>query len=102
MGLMGLCANIVATFTVKFIGKRKLSLFSMAGTCLCCLSLAFYAFKVLPSGWSSFDKHSPESLQEVGNLSYFPMIIFFSMSFCTAVGIMPVPWMLVSEIFPYK
>lgn len=74
----------------------------MAGTCLCCLSLAFYAFKVLPAGYSSFDKHSKESLQDVGNLSYFPMIIFFTMSFCTAVGMMPVPWMLVSEIFPYK
>lgn len=99
---MGLLANIVATFTVKFVGKRRLALFSMALTCMCCLSLAFYAFKVLPAGWSSFDKHTPETLQNVGNLNYLPLILFVSMAFATSVGIMPVPWMLVSEIFPYK
>lgn len=102
IGLMGLLANIVATFTVKFIGKRRLALFSMAATCLCCLSLSFYAFKVLPAGWSSFDKHTEESLRNVGNLSYLPLTLFGVMAFATSVGIMPVPWMLVSEIFPYK
>lgn len=102
VGSMGLCANIVCTFCVRFVGKRNLSLFSMAGTCLCCLALAFYAYKILPPGWSSFDKHSPETLRDIGDLNYLPMILFFALAFCTSVGIMPVPWMLVSEIFPYK
>lgn len=102
VGVMGIMANIICTICVKFVGKRKLSLFSMAGTCLCCLALAFYAYKILPPGWSSFDKHSPESLQDIGNLNYIPMILFFTLAFSTSVGIMPVPWMLVSEVFPYK
>lgn len=39
MGLMGLIANIVSMCIVKVVGKRKLTLFSLFGTSLCCISI---------------------------------------------------------------
>jgi TRAP-type C4-dicarboxylate transport system permease small subunit len=85
---------------IKCIGKRRLSIVSMAGTAICCLSLGIYAATVLPSGWTSFDKH--ELLESPTGINYVPMFLFFGLAFFTSVGIAPVPWMLLSEIFPFK
>lgn len=96
-GLLKFLANIVCTVGVKFIGKRLISLVSIAGTAICCIAIGFYANIVLPPGWSSFDKHT-----DVPGDGTFPMVMFFALSFITSVGMIPVPWMLLSEVFPFK
>ncbi|XP_055716571.1 facilitated trehalose transporter Tret1-like [Phlebotomus papatasi] len=96
-GLLKFLANIVCTVGVKFIGKRLISLVSIAGTAICCIAIGFYANIVLPPGWSSFDKHT-----NVPGDGTFPMVMFFALSFITSVGMIPVPWMLLSEVFPFK
>lgn len=100
--IVGLCkflANIFCMLLVKFVGKRRISLWSIAGTAVCCLSLGIYGSIYLPSGWSSFDKHLPE---EVPGYGTFPMVVFFVLAFITSAGMIPIPWMLLSEVFPYK
>lgn len=42
LGLLGLIANICLVFTVKFLGKRRIYLISMAGNVLCCIGLSEY------------------------------------------------------------
>lgn len=99
VGLMKFLANILCMLVVKFVGKRRISLYSIAGTSICCLSLAIYGSIYLPSGWSSFDKHV---LEDVPGDGTFPMLILFALAFITSAGMIPIPWMLLSEVFPYK
>lgn len=99
-GLLGLLANIVCMICIKFVGKRKLALFSMSLTALCCLSLSVYAFNVFPAGWTSFEAH--EKIDTADGLSYIPMFLFFILAFASSVGVLPVPWILLSEVFPFK
>ncbi|XP_037050613.1 facilitated trehalose transporter Tret1-like isoform X2 [Bradysia coprophila] len=100
VALLGLLANIVCTCIIKVTGKRKLWLVSMAGTLLSCLGLGTYAYNFIPSGWSSFDKHEPIVVE--GHFNYIPMILFFTLAFFTSVGVTPIPWILLSEVFPFK
>ncbi|XP_055716568.1 facilitated trehalose transporter Tret1-like [Phlebotomus papatasi] len=95
--LLKFLANILCAVGVKIVGKRVISLVSIAGTAICSIALGFYANIVLPYGWSSFDKHT-----EVPGDGIFPMVMFFALSFITSVGMTPVPWMLLSEVFPFK
>lgn len=103
IGVLGLLANIVCMSLIKFVGKRKLSLYSITITSLSCLSLAFYAKYMFPPGWTSFDKHENIHLAAANSgLNYIPMILFFMLAFFTSVGLAPVPWILLSELFPFK
>lgn len=99
-GLLGLMANIVCMMSIKFVGKRKLALFSLCFTSISCISLSIYAFNVFPAGWTSFDVH--EQVDTANGLSYIPMLLFFLLAFSTSVGVLPVPWILLSEVFPFK
>lgn len=99
VGLMKFLANIFCMLVVKFVGKRRISLYSIAGTAFCCILLGIYGSMYLPAGWSSFDKHVVEEVPGNGTV---PMLIFFALAFITSAGMIPIPWMLLSEVFPYK
>ncbi|GAB0097350.1 facilitated trehalose transporter Tret1 [Sergentomyia squamirostris] len=99
VGLMGFIANIFMLLSVAKMGKRVVCLISLTGVSLACLALGFYAYTTLPTGWSSFDKHTDSELDGTGT---FPMILFFGISFFTSFGIASIPWMLLSEVFPFK
>lgn len=95
IGMLGFTANVLCTMIIKFVGKRKIALYSMAGTCVSVLALAIYAYLILPSGWNSFDKHTgADQILNDHGLGYIPLILIFllafSVSFCHSV-----PWMLV-------
>ncbi|XP_052868649.1 facilitated trehalose transporter Tret1-like [Anopheles cruzii] len=99
-GLLGLMANIVCMVSIKFVGKRRLAITSMSVTALSCLCLAVYAFNALPAGWTSFDVHT--DMSHVSSKGYIPMVLFFMLAFFTSVGVLPVPWILLSEVFPFR
>uniref|UniRef100_A0A182JVE9 Major facilitator superfamily (MFS) profile domain-containing protein n=1 Tax=Anopheles christyi TaxID=43041 RepID=A0A182JVE9_9DIPT len=99
-GLLGLIANIVCMVSIKFVGKRRLAITSMTVTALSCISLSIYAFNTFPPGWTSFDNHPGTS--HVTSMGYIPMVLFFMLAFFTSVGVLPVPWILLSEVFPFR
>lgn len=123
MGLVGFLANILLMCIVRLTGKRNIFLVALALTFSCCfvlgkflfdewigfakdnwpcysLSTAAYGFIHLPAGWSSFDKHP--AMTEIGTKNYIPLITFILLNFFTNIGVLSLPWMLLSEVFPFK
>lgn len=122
VALLGILSNIVCTCIISVIGKRILWLVSMAGASLSCLALGefwwifspyffllnwnnfnskgVFAYNFIPAEWSSFDKH--ERIAVEGSINYIPMILFFALAFFSSVGVAPIPWILLSEVFPFK
>lgn len=98
IGFLKLSANLVIMASVKFTGKRKLSLISSFGVSICCLSIGMYSFLYLPHNTRSTDDLVPNKDFEYSGL--FPMIMFFGLAFLTSLGIAPIPWMLLSEVLP--
>lgn len=99
IGILGFSANIACTCLIKVLGKRKLALISMLGTCISIVSLAIYSYLVLPPGLTSFEKHVT---QEPTTLGFIPLTLIYALAFFTSFGLVPVPWMLLSEVFPFK
>ncbi|XP_055687055.1 facilitated trehalose transporter Tret1-like [Lutzomyia longipalpis] len=98
VGLLKLSGNICCMISIRFLGKRRIILISTAGVAISCLSIGFYAFLNLPHGISSFDQNSRvENPQGI-----YPLIGFFILSFLTSFGIAPLPWVLLSEILPFR
>ncbi|RZF38049.1 hypothetical protein LSTR_LSTR006448 [Laodelphax striatellus] len=84
-------ATVLCMVAVKWLGKRRLALLSLA-------SCAFMMYCV-----SLFAKLNESGIE--GNLpeiSWFPFAIYFILQFFFSFGVSTVPWMLVSEIFPYR
>lgn len=100
IGILGFAANISCTCLIKPLGKRKIALISMLGTCICITALAVYTYRVLPPGMNSFQKHVAPT--EKNPLGYIPLAFIYGLAFFTSFGLMPVPWMLLSEVFPFK
>lgn len=64
-----------------------------------------YGFKYLPPGVISFEAETPSdgTFDNIpAHYSYFPMIMFLILQFCTSIGVSSVPNMLISEMFPFK
>lgn len=98
IGVVGLLANISCMSCVKIIGKRRICLIGLSGSLLCCAALASYGTVVFPSGYNSFDLHE----EQIVPSSYFPLVIFLFLAFWTNGGVTSTPWMLLSEVFPFK
>lgn len=100
IGVLGFAANIACTCLIKPLGKRKIALISMLGTCISMTALAIYAYNVLPPSLTSFNKQVTPNTNNV--LGYIPLTFIYTLAFFTSFGLMPVPWMLLSEVFPFK
>lgn len=97
-------ANVIFMCLVRFTGKRRLYLTVGTGISICSLVIACYGFIYLPNGFISFGGFiSNQSVHLANeNLAYIPMICLFLWSFFTFCGILSMPWMLISELFPFK
>lgn len=65
-----------------------------------------YGFILLPTGWSSFGDHTPETYayirQTVGNYSYLALALILLMQFSAKFGVYGLPNVYNSESFPMK
>lgn len=59
-----------------------------------------YGFICLPSSLRSLGGTEP--VPPIGNDHYFPLIVFIAFAFFTNLGIWSIPWMMLSEVFPFK
>ena len=99
-GLVGLSSNIILVFIIRFVGKRSVTLVSTFGSILSCAALAVFGHLYLPEGINSFELPSNMTTPDEGN--YLPLYAFMSLNFFTSMGLMVIPWLLVSEVFPFK
>ncbi|XP_063709503.1 facilitated trehalose transporter Tret1-like [Culicoides brevitarsis] len=101
IGVVGVLANLGCAAGVKLFGKRTTTIVSMGGITVLSIGLAIHTWKELPRGLTSFDK-LPSDQEFGGSASIIAMALFLGLAFCTNVGIISVPWIMVSEIYPNK
>lgn len=102
MSLIEIMASMTCMCLVHFTGKRPLFLAMSLGTFLCSATLCLYGFILLPYGYVSFNQTYEVFHMENVSLTYIPLVALFLWSFCSYCGFFAMPWMLLSEIFPFK
>ncbi|XP_055308983.1 facilitated trehalose transporter Tret1-like [Sitodiplosis mosellana] len=102
MSFLNNLATVIFIISVRFSGKRRFFLTMLTGIFLCSAILACYGFIYLPTGYISFDQNI-ESLQpDNGNIHYIPLVCLILWSCFSYCGFLTMPWMLLSEIFPFR
>ncbi|XP_055301620.1 facilitated trehalose transporter Tret1-like [Sitodiplosis mosellana] len=105
LGFIGVLANVVNVFIIRILGKRRIYLWTMVGNFVSCFGLSIYGWIFFPSGWSSngITSDSLNSIREtVGNYNYFALVLFVMMQFCISIAVSFVPYIIMSEVFPFK
>lgn len=96
---LGLVALIIIVCIIKWTGKRALALISLLVLCICNLLLGFYAYYTIPAGFTTYTK-----IVSVHNndMSWMPTFLFAILHMAYYLGIGPMPWLMLSEIFPLR
>lgn len=103
MSLLDNFANITFMLLVRFTGKRKLYLACLSMVSICAATLTWYGFMYLPAGYISFDQiHHDTFKPENENLAYIPMVCLLAWSYFAFCAFHGMPWMFLSELFPFK
>ena len=88
--VIGVIGAVFLVSTVNWLGKRFLSLVSFAGNAASCLLLGIYSYMVLrPGGAQQYE------------VTWLPLCLIIVVSFCSSVTF-EVPWMMLSEVFPFR
>lgn len=82
-GLLSITGSFVSTFTVNKFGKRGMSLWSTAINTVFTLVLSVCAMNLHWPGW-------------------IPLTIFCICFWVSGYGMLPLPWMLISEVYPLQ
>lgn len=82
----GVAGNVLTILFINRLGKRFLALSTMAICSICYLSIG-----AIGNFWPS----SPIS-------SWMKIVLFFMSTFFSSMGITPVVWILMGELFPMK
>lgn len=99
LGFLDNLASVVFICLVRLMGKRRLYLTAGFGIFISSLVITCYGFIVMPSGIVSFDQANEV---EGTNLAFIPVICLYFWNFFSNCGFMAMPWMLLSEVFPFK
>ncbi|CAG2057444.1 unnamed protein product [Timema podura] len=97
--LIGFFGCLLCMVSVFWVGKRPLSLVSVGGSAAASILLGVYAYAVLPDAGSEGPRISTDN---GASSSWIPMALFVALSFTHSFGSMPIPWMLLSEVFPFS
>jgi Sugar (and other) transporter. len=90
-GGCGVVGTVFMMATVQLIGKRPLSLCCTAGSAMSALLLAVYALVEV----------APQETGEQLSATWAPLLLFIVLSFCNGI-VGQMPWMLLSEVFPFR
>lgn len=80
-----IAGGVICISSVKFVGKRLLSLISLAICSLGSIVVGAYAL-----------------YKDEINQPWIPMVTICILYFASNIGIGPIPWMLISEVFPVR
>jgi hypothetical protein len=90
-GGCGVVSTVFMMATVQLIGKRPLSLFCTTGSALSALLLGVYALVEV----------APQQTGEQLSATWVPLVLFIVLSSCNGI-VGQMPWMLLSEVFPFR
>lgn len=103
MSFLDNMANVTFICLVRFTGKRKLYLVCLIMVTICATTITWYGFTYLPVGYVSFDQVHHEAFKlENKDLGYIPTIGLLAWSFFAVCAFNGMPWMFLSELFPFK
>jgi Na+/melibiose symporter-like transporter len=88
--VIGIVGAVCLVSTVSWLGKRFLSLVSLAGNAASCLLLGIYSYVVL----------RPDGAEQL-SATWLPLSLIIVFSFCSSV-MFEIPWMMLSEVFPFR
>lgn len=86
IGIFENVANVSFMCFVRFIGRRKIYLFTNFGIFLNALIISCYGFTYLPSGYTSFDLQNQTLHQDNLILTYIPTCCLYFLTFFTYFG----------------
>lgn len=89
MGSVQICGTYFASLLIDRLGRKMLLLISTCGTTLGLVITGTYAYL-------------SENGHNVEGLNFLPVVSLSFVIFVAAIGIIPVPYVLVNEIFPRK
>lgn len=102
LGIIENVANLSFMCLVRYTGRRRMFLAMICGIFMSSLVISCYGFIFLPSGYTSFNLQNQSFHLEIKSLSYIPTICMYSWIFFSYCGFFAMPWMLLSELFPFK
>ncbi|CAH1956405.1 unnamed protein product [Acanthoscelides obtectus] len=88
MDSIRLVGSIVACYLLKKVGRRTLTLFSCCGTCVSLFVVSLFCYVA---------KYYPELAQ---GYSLVPLTALVTYTAFLTMGLLPVPWALMGEVFP--
>lgn len=95
-------AHIVFLCAIRFTGKRRIFFTLCIGIFFCTFVISTYGFVILPKGYNSFD-HSTNSFHLDNKvLALIPFTCLMLWSFLVNCGLVLLPFLLLSEIIPFK
>lgn len=91
MSVIQFGATVLCMISVQPLGKRPIALVSILGCAISTTVIAINEFVRIMS-------HEHDSTEH----SWIPFIMFIGLTFFTGFGVASIPWMLVSEVFPFR
>lgn len=97
LGTLEFIGTLMCVIFVKFVGKRRLSFFSMIGCGICFLSTAIYAYIIRKNVHMEVT-----TITESTEFSWIPLALLLLSALLSHSGIRLLPWMLIGEVYPAK
>nr|CAH7724111.1 unnamed protein product [Callosobruchus chinensis] len=88
MDSIRLIGSVIACYLLKKVGRRPLALFSCCGTCLSLFVVSIFCY---------VSRYYPQSTQ---GYSLIPLVALVTYTAFLTMGLLPVPWALMGEVFP--
>ena len=92
--LLGMAGNVLCMLAVAWCGKRPLALTSIGGVAVACTMLGGYHLFMSSSTGAQVGAELESH--------WLPLALFIGLFSFHSFGIGPIPWMLLSEVFPYQ
>lgn len=102
LGFSDNLANVVFLGLIKFTGKRRIYIIMLFGIFISSFLVSCYGFIYLPNGFTSFGQQNESFHSNSSNLAFVPITGLLVWNFCSFCGFLSMPFMLLSEIFPFK
>lgn len=100
MGLVDILSNLFCVFAIPIVGKRLIMLLGLCVVAICCFGVAANAYFYLTFDTSSFEKQPVSEMASTEDNPY-ALALFVCLGIGASVSGC-VPWMMNSEVYPFR